>query len=288
MTSAQTFDPVAFKETQRSDWQRAAAGWRKWHDVLEAENGGQVASSKLVELVDLSPGDMVLDVASGYGEPALTAARAVTPGGQVTATDIAADLLAFGRQRASRAGITNVEFLEADAESLRFPDETFDAILSRQGLQFLPDVAGVLRRLHSMLKPAGRLAAAVWGPSDTVQFATPVRIILAELSLPAPPPGRPGPFALGDADLLARLVSVAGFRDVETGVLTVVYETASPEDFTQWIQDVAPPIAKLANGQPPEIQEQLWSQVTRAWTPFRTPTGHVRTMNQAVWVAATK
>jgi ubiquinone/menaquinone biosynthesis C-methylase UbiE len=288
MTSAVTFDSVAFKQAQRSDWQLAARGWRRWYDVLEAEAAGQVVSRKLVELADLAPGDKVLDVATGYGEPALTAARAVTPGGQVIATDIAPDLLAFGRERARRAGLENVEFRESDAETLAFPDETFDAVVSRQGLQFLPDVAGTLKRLNSVLRSGGRLAAAVWGPPDTVQFALPIPIILRELNLPPPPSGRPGPFALGNAPILAQLVADAGFRDIETGTVTAIYETASAEDLTQWIRDVAPPIARLTDGQPPEVASRVWRQVTAGWTPLLTSTGRVRTSNQAIWVAATK
>ena len=288
MTSAVTFDPLAFKEAQRSDWQLAALGWRQWYDVLEAEAGGQVVSRKLVELADLEPGKTVLDVATGYGEPALTAARAVMPGGHVMATDIAPNLLAFGRERAARAGLDNVEFRESDAETLDFPNETFDAVLSRQGLQFLPDVAGTLKRLNAALRSDGRLAAAVWGPPDTVQYALPIPIILRELNLPPPPSGRPGPFALGNAQMLAQLVADAGFRDIETGTVTVIYETASAEDFTRWIRDVAPPIAKLAKGQPAEVVDRVWRQVTAAWTPLLTAEGGVRTSNQAIWVAATK
>lgn len=288
MTSAVTFDPLAFKEAQRSDWQLAALGWRQWYDVLEAEAGGQVVSRKLVELADLEPGKTVLDVATGYGEPALTAARAVMPGGHVMATDIAPNLLAFGRERAARAGLDNVEFRESDAETLDFPHETFDAVLSRQGLQFLPDVAGTLKRLNAALRSGGRLAAAVWGPPDTVQYALPIPIILRELNLPPPPSGRPGPFALGNAQMLAQLVADAGFRDIETGTVTVIYETASAEDFTRWIRDVAPPIAKLAKGQPADVVDRVWRQVTAAWTPLLTAEGGVRTSNQAIWVAATK
>jgi enediyne biosynthesis protein CalE5 len=230
----------------------------------------------------------VLDVATGYGEPALTAARAVLPGGQVMATDIAPDLLAFGRERARRAGLDNVEFRESDAERLEFPDETFDAVLSRQGLQFLPDVAGTLKRLNSALRSGGRLAAAVWGPPDTVQFALPIPIILRELNLPPPSSGRPGPFALGNAQILAQLVADAGFRDIETGTVTAIYETASAEDLTRWVRDVAPPIARLTDGQPPEVASRVWRQVTAGWTPLLTSQGRVRTSNQAIWVAATK
>jgi ubiquinone/menaquinone biosynthesis C-methylase UbiE len=78
-----------------------APGWRKWYDVVEAEAAGQVVSRTLVEMAGLGPGDTVLDIGTGYGEPALTAARAVMPGGRVIATDIAADMLAFGRERAA-------------------------------------------------------------------------------------------------------------------------------------------------------------------------------------------
>jgi enediyne biosynthesis protein CalE5 len=288
MAPTETFDPVAFKEAQRTDWQAAAPGWRRWYDVVEAEAGGRVVSRKLVELAGLGPGDTVLDVATGYGEPALTAARAVGSGGRVVATDIAEDMLAFGRDRAFQAGLDNIEFLAADAEALRFEDETFDVIVSRQGLQFLPDVPGTLKAFHSFLKREGRLVAAVWGPLETVQFALPMPVIFKELELPPPPPGRPGPFALADADALARLVSDAGFRDVETGAVKVIYETASPEDFTQWTRDVAPPIVNLVKGQLPEVQERVWRKVTEAWAPLVTPEGRVRTENKAIWVAATK
>lgn len=288
MTPTEAFDPVAFKDAQRTDWQTAAPGWRRWYDVLEAEAAGQVVSRQLVELAALGPGDTVLDVAAGYGEPALTAARVVGDRGRVVATDIAANMLAFGRGRAVEAGLDNVEFIEADAEALRFDNETFDAIVSRQGLQFLPDVRGVLTRLRSFLKREGRLAAAVWGPPETVQFALAIPVIFKELELSPPPPGRPGPFALADASALARLVAEVGFRDVETGTVTAIYEATSPEDFTQWTRDVAPPIANLVKGQPPDVQERIWRKVTEAWEPAVASDGRVCTENTAIWVAATK
>jgi enediyne biosynthesis protein CalE5 len=115
-----------------------------------------------VLLAGIGPGDTVLDVATGYGEPALTVARVVGPNGRVVATDIAPDLLGFGRERAARAGLNNIDFVAADAETLTFAEEEFDAVVSRQGLQFLPDVVGTLRRLHRVLKRDGRLSFAVW------------------------------------------------------------------------------------------------------------------------------
>jgi ubiquinone/menaquinone biosynthesis C-methylase UbiE len=63
----------------------------------------------------------VLDVAAGYGEPSLTAAKAAAPGGSVVATDISAGMLAFGRERAEAASIENIEFVETAMTDLDFP-----------------------------------------------------------------------------------------------------------------------------------------------------------------------
>jgi enediyne biosynthesis protein CalE5 len=113
-------------------------------------------------------------------------------------------------------------------------------------------------------------------------------VIRAELQLPAPPAGIPGPFALAYADQLVGLVEAAGFTDVETGTLTAVYRTDSPELATRWLREVAPPITALVDAQPPEVQERVWAKVTQAWAPYTTASGRVRLENQAVWVTGTK
>jgi enediyne biosynthesis protein CalE5 len=282
---ASTFDPVRFKEATVAEWRDAAAGWRRWVDVLEAPDAGLAVSRRLVELAGIGPGASVLDVAAGYGEPALTAARAAGPGGRVVCADISGPMLALGRERAYAAGLGNLQFVEADAEELALPEAGFDAVLSRQGLQFLTDVGGTLARLRSLLVPGGRLAAAVWGPPAQVQFAAPVPVIRAELGLPPPPAGLPGPFALADPTRLAALVEAAGFADVTTGTVTATYRFASPDQATRWLRDVAPPITTLVAGQPPEVEEDVWSKATEAWSPFTTSDGSVRLTNQALWVA---
>ncbi len=287
-TMSGLFDPAEFKARMRAEWRSAAAGWRKWHDVVEAEEGGRLHSATLVELARIGPGDVVLDVAGGYGEPSLAAARAVGPSGRVVCTDISPEMLAFGRERAAVAGLDNIEFVASDAEQLDFDTECFDAVLSRAGLMFLPDVAGTLKRLYTFLKLGGRLAASVWGPQPVVQFTAAMPIVFAELELPPPPPGRPGIFALSDSDTLATLVAGAGFHDVETGTIEVVFTTDTKEQFTGFIQDVAPTITDLVTGQPPDQQRRVWDKVTEGWRPFQDAAGRVRTENQAIWVIGTK
>ncbi len=282
------FDPAEFKARMRAEWRSAAAGWRKWHDVVEAEEGGQLHSATLVELARIGPGAVVLDVAGGYGEPSLAAACAVGPSGRVVCTDLSPEMLAFGRERAAIAGLDNIEFVASDAEQLGFDAGSFDAILSRAGLMFLPDVAGTLQRLHTFLKPGGQLAASVWGTQPVVQFTAAIPIIFAELELPPPPPGRPGIFALSDAHTLAALVAGAGFHDVETGTIKIVFATDTAEQFTSFIQEVAPTITDLVAGQPPDLRKRVWDKVTVGWRRFQDAEGRVQTENQAIWVTGTK
>jgi ubiquinone/menaquinone biosynthesis C-methylase UbiE len=283
-----SFDPAEFKAKMRAEWRSAAAGWRTWHDVVEAEEGSQLHSATLVELARIGPSDVVLDVAGGYGEPSLAAARMVGPRGRVVCTDISPEMLAFGRERAAAAGLDTIEFVASDAEQLAFDADSFDAVLSRAGLMFLPDVAGTLKRLYAFLKPGGQLAATVRGPQPVVQFTAAMPIIFAELALPPPPPGRPGVFALSDADTLAALVAGTGFHDVETGTIKVVFTTDTAEQFTDFIQDVAPTITELVAGQPPDIQGRVWDKVTVGWRRFQDAAGRVQTENQAIWVVGAK
>jgi hypothetical protein len=87
---------------------------------------------------------------------------------------------------------------------------------------------------------------------------------------------------------LAELVEAAGFTDVQTGTVTAVYQTGSPQLATRWLRDVAPPISSLVDDQPPDVQQRVWAEVTQAWAPYTTADGRVRLENQAVWVVGTK
>ena len=288
MAQAQTFDPIAFKQKTRQEWNDAADGWRRWCHVVEGKHGGQRHSAKLVKLARIRSGMSVLDVGGGYGEPSLTAARVAGPKGRVVCSDISPGLLAFARERAREAGLDNIEFIEADAERLDFAKESFDAIVSRALLMFLPDVPGTLTRLRSFLKPGGRFAASVWGDKSKVQFATAGSVIADELGLPPPPSGLPGVFALSDRRHLEMLVQEAGFQDVETGTVSVIFETETPAQFTEFIRDVAPPFSVLLQDRTSVARERIWGKVTEAYGRFADASGRVRTINEAVWIAGTR
>src|SRR5687767_15932875 len=112
-----------FKAQQRQLWDNAAAGWQTWWETIE--RGAQKVSDKNVELAEIQPGDKVLDIATGIGEPAVTAAKIVMPDGKVVATDISPKMLQIARTRATSLGLNGImEFRESDGEKIDLPEQT--------------------------------------------------------------------------------------------------------------------------------------------------------------------
>jgi ubiquinone/menaquinone biosynthesis C-methylase UbiE len=287
VSSTEINDDHDYKASVRREWTAAAAGWQKWLQTLEADDAGPAVTRVLLAQAHLQLGDVVLDVGSGYGEPGLSAATAVGPDGHVTCLDISGDMLAFAETRARAGGLSNVSFVEADIETLELAPASLDVVLSRAAIMYASDPCETLRRLHSALRPGGRLAVAVWATPDKVAFATPVAVMIETLGI-EPPAAGPGPFALGADGALEELVRDAGFTDVVASTALAVYETASAEACTEWIRAVSPPITGLIADQPESVQQHVWDRVTRAWAPFQGPDGAVRLPCTAVCVSARK
>jgi SAM-dependent methyltransferase len=277
-------DAAEFRARQRRDWGRSAAGWRAWQGLLFGATAP--VSERLVELARIEPGDHVLDVAAGAGEPSVTAAQVVGPDGKVVATDIAPEMLAFGRERAAVAGIDNIEFVEADASSLDFLPETFDAAVSRWGLIFEPEAEAAAGRIRGFLEPGGWLAISSWGPADRVpMIAVPMRTVMTRLNVPPPPSGTPGPFSRPTREALAALLENSGFADVEAGEVEVAIDWASVDEFTRYSRDISAPIHALLEQHPPEVREETWAAVTEAVRPLAAADGRVRLTNLALVAA---
>src|SRR6266478_1106540 len=127
--SDQNPDDLKIKSQQKAAWDDSADGWKRWWPTFE--RSAQTVNDRLVELARVRDGNRVLDIATGSGEPALTAARAVGESGRVVAVDMSPGMLAIARERVDAAGLTNVELVESDAESLRLDEHSFDAVLCR-------------------------------------------------------------------------------------------------------------------------------------------------------------
>ena len=108
----------------------------------------------------LAPGERVLDLGSGAGTDSLIAAQMVGPRGHVTGIDMTPQVLAKARAAATELGVDNVEFVEAEAEQLPFPDGSFDVVISNGVIDLIPDKNAVFSELFRVLAPGGRMQIA--------------------------------------------------------------------------------------------------------------------------------
>jgi enediyne biosynthesis protein CalE5 len=278
-------------------WDEVAARWWTQRDRMEAATAP--VSERLVALAGLAPGMRVLDVATGLGEPARTAARQIAshaasdaaPGGLVVATDTSLGMLRRAADRARADGVPCLAFAAADGTRPAFRNAAFDAVLCRFGLMALgpdPDaLAASLAGLRSLLKPGGRLAAAVWGPPDAVpSIAVPLTAARRVAGFAPPRAGERGPFRLGLPDAVPAALRAAGFRDIETVDVTVRYRFEDLPACVDYCRATSGPIAALLREVPDLDPEAVWDAVARAIEPLAGPGGVVALDNRAVCHAA--
>lgn len=178
----------------------------------------------------------VLDVATGPGTFALLAAAQVQ---QVTGIDFAHDMLTAARKHAAGQGLRNIEFHEGDAQTLPFPDETFDAAFSIFGLIFFPNRVQGLTEIRRVLKPAGKVGLTSWVPfKETPLIEAVFTIIGQHLSTPF---GSDGPPPLGTPELIHEEFGAAGFTNIDvTRIENTVHEPTLHSYWESMVRSTAP------------------------------------------------
>lgn len=279
-----------YKEGQRQGWDSVADGWQKWWKITE--NAAEKVSRRLIELAEIKQGSRVLDIATGIGEPAITAANQVGNSGHVLATDISSQMLSIARQRAISLGLEQViEFKEGDAETIDLSASTFDAALCRFGLMFLPDLRTGLSNIYRSLVDGGRLAAAVWASPDKVPFiAVALNTVMKETKSPPPPPAdTPGPFSLSDESMLRNSLIESGFKDVTIERMDVSFDFDSAEVYTSFVYETVAPVQAMLANQPQERREEILKAITESARKYaENDTRSVRLSNEAICVVGTK
>jgi enediyne biosynthesis protein CalE5 len=285
-----TFDPKQFKEGQRRGWNNVANGWLKWWKITET--AGEDINKRLIELAKIKQGSKVLDIATGIGEPSITAVQRVGKNGQVLAIDISPQMLAVAKQRSISMGLQDsIDFREGDAETTDLPSLTFDAALCRFGLMFLPDVKAGLSNIYKSLIDGGRFAAAVWASTDKVPFISlPFNILLKETNSPPPPPNAPGPFSLADEKLLKDYFTGAGFKDVTMERHDMFFNFNSPEEFTNFVCETASPVQVMLSNQSEERKKEILKAVGEAVANNYVDknSDSISFRNEAICIAGTK
>ncbi len=195
-------------------------------------------AGQLVKFAGIRPGERVLDIATGTGVVAITAARA---GAQVSALDLTPPLLEVARENAGVAGVS-VEFTEGDAERLPYPDGSFDVVLSQFGHMFAPRPDVAVSEMRRVLRPGGRVAFGTWPPEHFVGrfFAFVAR------NSPLPPPGAAPPPQWGIPAVVAeRLAPHFGIPFFARGVMT--FPVLSPAHARVFLERSVGPMQKLAD-----------------------------------------
>ena len=164
----------------------------------------------VVDAAGIRAGQRVLDVACGTGVLAREATVRVTASGSVAGLDRNEGMLAMARRMTPA-----VEWKAGRAEQLPFPDASFDAVVSQFGLMFFDDRVQAVREMRRVLKPAGRLAVAVWDALENSPGYAAMAALLERLFGPRIAGELHAPFALGDADALRALFSDAGLSDAK-------------------------------------------------------------------------
>lgn len=227
-----------------SDWNtfarvNAAQRWRKPSAMM-----GRPMTDAIVAEAQIVPGVRVLDVASGTGEPAISIATALNGSGSVTATDISAEPLAVGEQRARERNLTNVRFLVADVHALPFAAESFERVTSRLGVMFFADLAQALREINRVLAKGGRVSLLAWGKIQQPYFGVTLGTIIRlcpDLVVP-----KTGMFQFGAHGVLTQALAGSGFQHIDERQCDVAWNwPGSPEDLWTYFQEVTVPFKPL-------------------------------------------
>lgn len=234
------------REQQKEVWNRFSPGWKKW-DELTMDFLKPMADS-IIDLIKPKNSEMVLDVASGTGEPGLTIATMLN-GGKVVAIDLAEGMLDVAMENANRREIKNFDTVACDVCDMPFPDNSFDAISCRFGFMFFPDMLLAAKEMVRVLKPGGRIAVTVWNEPDKNSWATSVLSIVNKNMKVAPlPEGAPGLFRCAKRGMIPELFKQAGLKNISESEVGGKLNPGNRKIYWNFMTEVAAPVvAALSN-----------------------------------------
>jgi SAM-dependent methyltransferase len=211
-------------------WNSAAAGWGRQR--VDFARQGAPVTNWMLDAAELAAGQRVLDLAGGPGELGIAAAPRVLPGGSVVCSDQSEKMVELARAQGEALGLTNVEYRVIDAEWIDMELASVDVVLCRWGYMLMVDPAAAMRETRRVLRSEGRLVLAVWDDRKANPWSLIPNAVLVEHGLTqAPPPGAPGPFALGDRALVQEMLEEAGFTEVEIDTVDLARDAP---DFDSW------------------------------------------------------
>ena len=254
---------VEAKQSQHKSWTMVAPGWGKYDPLMRT--WAAPVTERMIALAAIREGSRVLDIACGAGEPALTIAERVGPGGAVLATDFVEEMIGYARSKAQARSLSNIEFRCVDGEVIDEMKNSFDAVTMRWGLMFMPDPVKCMHCANSALKPGGKAVISVWTEAANNPFVTvPLGVLKRHMDIPAPAPGAPGIFALADPDRLHAIFAEAGFSDVTIEQVSIpMADFSTGAEYDVFIRELAGPVASLFAQLPADTQAIVKQEIVR-------------------------
>jgi ubiquinone/menaquinone biosynthesis C-methylase UbiE len=274
-------DLDAYREQSLETWGQMAPGWQDRREWLMDITGR--VNDWLVQKADPQPGQTILDIAAGTGDLGFHAAERVGQEGRVISTDFAPEMVDVARRFGEARGLTNVEYRVLDAESMDLDDDSVDGAVCRWGYMLMADPAAALKETRRVLRDGGPLAFAVWRTPDRNPWAAvPGMTLVQRGHMPAPEPGAPGIFALGEPDRIRDLVTGAGFGEPELDEIAFEFRYADFDDLWDALVRIAGPLARVVNALPDDERQATHAAIMENVAPYRNENGSY-TAPAATW-----
>ncbi|HMS64513.1 MAG TPA: class I SAM-dependent methyltransferase [Ignavibacteria bacterium] len=247
------------RQQQRDSWNKFSGGWKKWDNLFM--DFLKPMGDEIIKLLDPKNTDVILDVASGTGEPGLSIANKVKFG-KVIVSDLAEDMLEIARENAKQRGISNIEIYPCDVCEMPFADNTFDAVSCRFGFMFFPDMLLAAKEMTRVLKPGGRIAASVWNvPEKNFWITAILGTIKANMDLPAPLPGAPGMFRCAKDGIIAEVFKQAGLKNISVKEVMGKMNCKTKDVYWNSMTEVAAPVVAALSNADNEMSARIKDQV---------------------------
>lgn len=243
-----------------------------------------LVTQALLDFAAPAGGEHVLDIGCGCGAPTLEFARAVGPGGRVVALDISGPMLAEGRARARNAGLSNIDWRQADSATADL--DPYDLLTSTFGTMFFGDPVSAFAHLGSAAGPAARMAIVCWRPlSENPWMEVPMQAVAQHLPpRPEPVPHAPGMFAFAYPEHVSEVLTAAGWAPPQFEKLDIDLDIAAGHGLDEAVIQTTQigAINSWLRNQPAEVVAAAVGSLRAVLAPFEDGK-HVR-LPGAMWL----
>lgn len=247
----------------RDRWQERSNLWAKTSSKGKSQDDS--FNQMIIAEAGIVPGEDVLDIATGAGNPSISIALSMAGNGSITCTDLTPRMLETTRGRAENLQIGIMRFAAADMTALPFPDATFDCATCRFGLMSVDDKLAAASEALRVMKPGGRIAYVVWGPlEENPPFFVPRQTVAAFVGEEIGP--SPTRHSMSAPGTLKNLLDSAGFEKTEERELR--YKNAVKDVDTYVTTGLNRSFASRIEGMDEAEFERLKQAIFDAWAPY--------------------